>query len=112
MANAIKKLTFILVPLTVLFFVTTFIAGNAEHTGGFYSALTICANILLVVLPILFVVTLGLGMAVMLKVIMSSQMRTVGRKPLEKLPMAHFIACIICFVLYFIFIYNIFSTGA
>lgn len=33
MANAIKKLTFILVPLTILFFVTTFIAGNAEHAG-------------------------------------------------------------------------------
>lgn len=112
MANAIKKLSFILVPMTILFFVTTFIANNAEQGGAFYSAITVCANILLVLLPILFVITLGLGMAVMLRVIMSSQMSTVGRKQHEKLPMAHFLACVICFILYFIFVYSILTKGA
>lgn len=112
MANAIKKLSFILVATTILFFGTTFIAGNAGEGGAFYSAMAICANILLVILPILFVVTFGLGMTVMLRVIMSSQTSAVGRKQHEKLPMAHFVASIICFILYFIFIYYVFSPGA
>lgn len=115
MEKAIKKLSILMVALTVTFFITTFVGGNADLfllSGALYKIFIVVANLLIFLVPIVFMVIFVLGMTVMLRTIMTKQTRIVGSKKTEKLPMAYFLISIICFIIYFIFVSAIFSAGA
>ena len=114
MEKAIKNLSFIMIGLTITFFLTTFIGGNAQSLGlgAGISQLTITiANLTLYIVPILFTAIFFMGMSIMVRTIMAKQSRVVGSKYKEKVPMLHFIISIICFVLYYLFVSAVFSTA-
>lgn len=115
MEKAIKRLSILMLALTVTFFSTTFVGGNAEFfslNGVVYQIILTTANLLLFLVPVVFLVIFLLGMSIMLRTIMTKQTRVVGNKMTEKLPMVYFIISVICFVLYFIFVSAIFSAAA
>lgn len=101
--------------LTALFFLSSFLGVNVEALGlsaGVAKIVIYTANILLYLLPVVFIVIFTIGMSMLLKTMMASNQRLFSKKETEKLPMVPYIMAIVSFILYLIFVTAVFSGAA
>lgn len=115
MEKPVRYISLISGSLTILFFISMFIGagmGANNVTGTPYRIIATIANILLFVVPIVYMVVLTSGLMCFLKRTMFGRNTAIGQRNLskEKFPTLFFVGASILFALFFIFVMAIMKT--
>ena len=112
MEKYIKNCSIALCIMVVIFYLNMFGAANAEVLqlpDFMLQIMVIGANAFLFLIPVLFLVIFGFGMAGIFKRTLNNQNRSIKR-PMEKFPTVWFIVAIACFILYYTFVSAILAS--
>lgn len=112
MEKYIKPLSIVMLVLTTVFFLDMFGAANAEGTNlpqFLQTFLIIGANLLLYVVPLMYMAVFAISMTSIFKRVLNSQ-STAARKKFDKFPILWFILATISFIAYYIFVSAVFNA--